>query len=441
MSRLQELSEINAANYTPEATWIFAENSESDSKKIKASTVLKPVVDSVQVETAAREGADESLADDIAANEEAIGTLADLSTASRTDLVTAINEVASAVEAETAAREGAINSLDAASVGGAGKYIESISEANGIITAVEKSFGSIAKSNATPVTGGAVWAYSQILASHNIPRYVNGVLGKDITAYYNDGTLWKRLNGTNGFMLFEDVYAGDYFQMSRAITCPDSYQGDVGSGWVTIGGIDTLMGNGDQNDVNYHHLVIIPGKGEKGLQHFGRHAMNDTNTTAGGYVGSKMHTDVLGAVVSAGSTASGATINQQLYAEFGAHLKTTRELLSKSINASGYNRLGSANGCSSDWGWTSCQAVLMSEAEAYGSIVWSSSGYDTGTAKTRLPLFMFSTASLNNRSAYYWLKDVASASIFCHVSDNGDASCHFAGNTSLFVRPRFVLAA
>lgn len=390
MSRLQELSEINAANYTPEATWIFAENSESDSKKIKASTLLKPAVDSVQ--------------------------------------------------AETAAREGAINSLDAAPVGGAGKYIESISEANGIITAVEKSFGSIARSNAAPVTGGAVWAYSQILASHNIPRYVNGVLGKDITAYYNDGTLWKRLNGIDGFMLFEDVYAGDYFQMSRAITCLDSYDGTTGSDWVTIAGINTLWGNGDTG-INYNHFVMIPGKGETGSQHFGRHAMNGSNTTTGGYYNSVMCQSVLGSVVSAGSTASGATINQQLYAEFGAHLKTTRELLSTAINTSGYNRFGAADGCSSNWAWQSQQAVLMSEVEAYGSVVWSSSGYDTGTAKVQLPLFRFSTAALNNRSAYYWLKDVASASRFCHVSYHGSASYGGAGNTDYFFRPRFVLAA
>ena len=275
--------------------------------------------------------------------------------------------------------------------------------------------------------------------SHNIPRYVNGVLGKDITAYITDGTLWKRLNGIDGFMLFEDVYAGDYFQMSRAITCPDSYQGAVGSDWVTIAGINTLWGNGDSG-INYNHFVMIPGKGEKGLQHFGKHAMNDTNTTTGGYYNSVMCQSVLGSVVSAGSTASGATINQQLYAEFGAHLKTTREFLSTAINTSGYNRLGAADGCSSNWAWQNQQAVLMSEVEAYGSVVWSSSGYDTGTAKVQLPLFRFSTAALNNRSAYYWLKDVASASLFCYVNGDGSARYSYAGGASNFVRPRFVLA-
>ena len=35
--------------------------------------------------------------------------------------------------------------------------------------------------------------------------------GKDITEYLTDGTLWKRVNGTDGYELFEDLYVGDYF--------------------------------------------------------------------------------------------------------------------------------------------------------------------------------------------------------------------------------------
>lgn len=292
------------------------------------------------------------------------------------------------------------------------------------------------------VTSGAVSA--AISASdHNIPRWVDGVLGKDITSYYNDGTLWQRLAGTNGFLPLEDLYAGDYFQMSRAITAPnqDSQYATTGSQWVTIAGINTLRGNGDTITMDYNHLVMVPGKGETGSSHFGRKRMNSTNTTVGGYVASEMYTATLGEVVNAGSTASGATINQQLYAEFGSHLKTTRELLSNSMGASLTNRFGSAGGASNNWGWYSCQACLMSEVEVYGSTVWSSSGFDTGTGCVQLPLFAFSKKAVNNRSAYYWLKDVASSAYFCHVGDNGNARCNNASSTNYYVRPRFVLGA
>ena len=275
--------------------------------------------------------------------------------------------------------------------------------------------------------------------SHNIPR----LLPKDITAYITDGTFWKRLAGTDGYALFEDIYVGDYFKMSRAITAYErtgEYQ-TTGSQYVTIAGLDTMMNNGEQgNGVDYHHAVMVAGQGFGGTQHFGRSRMNATNTTEGGYKASEMNTLVLGEVTSTGSTAADATINQQLYAEFGSHLKTTRELVSNAINATGYNRFGSATGCTSKRGWISAQAILMSEIEAYGSIVWSSAGYDTGNATSQLPLFAFSKQAQNNHLSYWWLKDIASAAYFCAALDTGITYLSNASDTYAYVRPRFIIA-
>jgi hypothetical protein len=271
----------------------------------------------------------------------------------------------------------------------------------------------------------------------NIPR----ITPKDITSYVTDGTLWKRLNGTNGFKLFEDLRVGDYIKMSRPISAYErtgQYQA-TGSQYVTIAGIDTLMYKGDQDSgINYHHLVMVPGQGFGGTQHFGKSRMNAINTAAGGYVGSEMNTTTIGDVTSSGSTAADATINQQLYAEFGAHLKTIRALLSNGINTSGVNRYGTADGCSNNWAWTSVQAVLLSEIECYGSIVWSSSGYDTGEANKQLPLFAYSESARNNRGAY-WLKDVASAVRFCLSRNGGHSDFSLASGASIYVRPRFVI--
>lgn len=276
--------------------------------------------------------------------------------------------------------------------------------------------------------------------THNIPR----LEPKDITSYYTDGSLWNRIAGTNGYSLFEDIYVGDYFKMSRAISAYErtgTYQ-TTGSQYVTIAGLDTMMGNGDQgNGVDYHHAVMVAGQGFGGTQHFGRSRMNASNTTEGGYKASEMNTLVLGEVASAGSTASDATINQQLYAEFGSHLKTTRELVTSAINAAGYNRFGSATGCASNWNWISAQAILISEIEAYGSTVWASSGYDIGNASRQLPLFAFSKQAQNNRTAYWWLKDVASSAYFCAASNYGRATCNGASGAYVYVRPRFILAA
>lgn len=295
-----------------------------------------------------------------------------------------------------------------------------------------------AKESKSPIESGGVWSVIHAI-SHNIPR----ITPKDITAYITDGSFWKRLAGTNGYALFEDIYVGDYFKMSRAISAYErtgQYQ-TTGSQYVTIAGLDTMMNNGDQESgVNYHHAVMVAGQGFGGTQHFGRSRMNATNTTEGGYKASEMNTLVLGEVTSTGSTAADATINQQLYAEFGSHLKTTRELVSNAINATGYNRFGSATGCASGWKWISAQAILMSEIEVYGSIAWSSAGYDTGNANRQLPLFAFSKQAQNNRSAYWWLKDIAGAASFCGARYYGLADYFYASTAGTCVRPRFIIA-
>lgn len=294
------------------------------------------------------------------------------------------------------------------------------------------------KNSSIPVKSGGVWSSIHAI-SHNVPR----TTPKDITTYYTNGSLWNRIAGTNGYSLFEDIYVGDYFKMTRAISAYErtgTYQ-TTGSQYVTIAGLDTLMNNGDQNNgITYHHAVMIPGQGFGGTQHFGRARMNPTNVTTGGYKASEMNTLTIGDVVSAGSTAADATINQQLYAEFSTHLKTVREMITNAINETGYNRFGSATGCGSGWEWVNVQAILLSEVEAYGATVWSSSGYDTGCANRQLPLFAFSKQAQNNHTSYYWLKDIASAVLFCYSSGNGSSTYYRASYADAYVRPRFIIA-
>ena len=309
---------------------------------------------------------------------------------------------------------------------------EKVAQFEGAVSPVDV----VQSGNMSAVTSNAVYEALTNATSHNIPR----LIPKDITSYVTDGTFWKRLAGTDGYALFEDIYVGDYFKMSRAISAYErtgQYQ-TTGSQYVTIAGFDTMMNNGDQ--VDYHHAVMIAGQGFGGTQHFGKSRINATNTSEGGYKASEMNTLVLGEVTSTGSTAADATINQQLYAEFGSHLKTTRELVTNAVNATGYNRYGSATGCASNWEWISAQAILMSEIEVFGATVWSSSGYDTGNANVQLPLFAFSKQAQNNHSAYWWLKNIASAESFCYITDYGYAIDSYASRADACVRPRFIIA-
>lgn len=266
----------------------------------------------------------------------------------------------------------------------------------------------------------------------NYASYKNagGNRGKDITEYFTDGTLWKRIAGTDGFEPFEDLYLWDYIELDTAITAPGS--GMTGTKKIHIGEFNAL--NNYQLNVKtdmtdyFNHLLMVPDT------HFGTAQMNSSNTTEGGYAGSNMHTAILGQYNTANS------ISAQLYAQLGSHLKKTKELLTKAINASGYNRFGTNNGCSSNWDWYDCYSVLLSEVETYGSIVWSSAGYDTGNAKKQIAAFANDEMAMFPQGIYFWLKDVATSTYFCNASgDHGRAGYGSASN-SRFVRPRFIIA-
>ena len=140
---------------------------------------------------------------------------------------------------------------------------EKVAQFEGAVSPVDV----VQSGNMSAVTSNAVYEALTNSTSHNIPRLVP----KDITAYITDGTFWKRLAGTDGYALFEDIYVGDYFKMSRAISAYD-LKGQLqttGSQYVTIAGLYTSMNNGNQyNGVAYHHAVIVAGQGFGGIQHF-----------------------------------------------------------------------------------------------------------------------------------------------------------------------------
>lgn len=282
---------------------------------------------------------------------------------------------------------------------------------------------------------------TEIFNNYDTAGFHNSIVrGKDITSYYEDGTLWDRIAGINGFRPYEDLYLGDYFKMSRSISAYNQDQAHqaTGSQYVTIAGFDCMRRNGDNNVMDFNHIICVPGQFRNGIFHFGKSRM-DIAGSVGGYGLSEMNITTIGAVATNGSTEETATINQQLYAEFGSHLKTSREYLVNGINNSGNNRFGSANGCSNSCGWKSCQAVIMSEIEVYGSIIWSSSGFDTGIACIQLPLFAKDKACINNR-CNYWLKDVASSSHYSGINSNGYADYFYSNDSNIYVRPRFILA-
>lgn len=227
----------------------------------------------------------------------------------------------------------------------------------------------------------------------------NGVFrGKDISASVNDGSFYQNIeNGS-----FKDIYIGDYF--TKIVN---------GTAFVfRVAGLDVYLHRGD-TEFTSHHVVIVPDST------FGKYQMNDTDTTAGGYVGSKMYTSVLPLWAGYLTTA------------FGTNLLTNRELLTNAISGED----------PSDWTWYDSKVNMMSEEEVTGCHGYGQIGLNTGSnigiAYGQLPLFRLAPEFICNRNSY-WLKNIVSSNSFASINNSGDLSYYYA-SYSWYLRPRFLL--
>lgn len=197
---------------------------------------------------------------------------------------------------------------------------------------------------------------------------------------------------------FTDLYIGDYWVID-------------GVNW-RIAAFDYYYKTGDTPCIT-HHVVIVP---DTILYNA---AMNSTDTTTGGYVGSAMYTANLEQAKTIIKTAFGS-----------AHVITKRELLTTAVNGN----------TPSGWAWFDSEVELMNEVQVYGSVAWGAhdgNGYNVASDDGQFPLFVFDRTKLHNRENY-WLRDVSSATIFSLVDGSGNASRFFASG-SFGVRPVFAI--
>ncbi len=216
----------------------------------------------------------------------------------------------------------------------------------------------------------------------------NTYRGKDITGYYNDGSLYEMINeGT-----FDDIYVGDYI-IANGVT------------WL-IADIDNYLNSGD-TPLTKHHATIIPANSLMTAP------MNATNTTEGGYANSKMVKETLASLV----TSEGI-----IGKTFGNHIIEYRNCLSTKINPSAINQSGEQwNGASNGW---------------------SSAGYDTGIDSRQYAIFRlnpeFINGGMNNRYQY-WLKNISGENGFANVYGSSGSGYGWHATDLLGVRPRFLI--
>lgn len=200
---------------------------------------------------------------------------------------------------------------------------------------------------------------------------------------------------------FEDMYIGDYWTINDVV--------------YRIAAFDYYLHCGD-TECTKHHVVLVP---DTCLYN---HVMNDTNTTTGAYVNSKMYTE--------GLSQAKTTIK----AAFSDHVLSKRIYLSNAVS----------NGRASAGAWCDSEVDLMCEHMVYGNGVFSPVSDGTTipnnyrVEKSQLPLFQHEPSRICNR-ATWWLRDVISASNFAFVYYNGSAN-YLIASYSFGVRPAFAIS-
>lgn len=198
-------------------------------------------------------------------------------------------------------------------------------------------------------------------------------------------------NGT-----FDDLFIGDYWVINSVR-------------W-TIADMDYWYNHGDTAFTN-HHLVIVP------ASTLYTAAMNDTNTTAGGYTGSKMYTEGLAQAKTAFNNA------------FGDMVLSHREYLINAVT----------DGHASAGAWFDSTVDLMNEIMVYGCMIRAQANgptmiTTTTNSKQQLALYRLNTNALDRRESF-WLRDVASATSFALVYRYSYAGSSNASSSSVGVRP------
>ena len=250
-------------------------------------------------------------------------------------------------------------------------------------------------------------------------------LKKDVKELINTAQATINAIATTGAGAHNAIYRGKYLGTAvteaqwaaiKAGTFEDMYIGDY---W-TIGGVnyriaafDYYYRTGDTS-CDTHHIVLVP----DGNMY--THVMNDTNITTGAYVGSKMYTE--------GLNQAKETIN----AAFGsAHILNHRQYLQNAVT----------DGYASGGSWYDSTVELMTEQNVYGGKVFGNQLNGTALPnsytvdKSQYPLFAFRPDMISNR-AWFWLRDVVSASYFAYVANYGGAYCTSASG-AYGVRPAF----
>ena len=192
---------------------------------------------------------------------------------------------------------------------------------------------------------------------------------------------------------FDDLFVGDYWTINEFN--------------FRIAAFDYYYGTGS-HPFNKHHVVIVPDTV------LGTAVMNDTETTAGGYVNTRMRSFFLGYAW------------QLIPAYLGDHLLTHEDYLTTEYYG-GYGQ------------WYEGTIELMTEQNVYGTAIYGNSNQPCRTVNnSQYPLFRFRPDLIRDPTTNYWLRDIASVTEFAMVCTLGNCD-KASANENLGIRPSFAI--
>lgn len=198
---------------------------------------------------------------------------------------------------------------------------------------------------------------------------------------------------------FDDMFVGDYWNINDK----KYYIADINY-WYNSGD--------NENGLKTPHLVMIP----EGVLY--QEKMNDTATTAGGYVGSSMYTT--------GLNQAKTTIR----AAFGDLILSHRDYFVNAV----------ADGHPSNAAWFDSEIDLMNEIMIFGHRNGVSGSYYSviGSMDNRqLAIFRLATKHFSSRR-HIWLRDIADSTQFIYLNYDGIVK-QLRANASCGVRPVFAI--
>lgn len=320
---------------------------------------------------------------------ELAGSLSNLSTSTKTNLIAAINEIVS--------HQSSLSSL-------------STSTKTSLVAAINELFShdgtlsSLSTSTKTSLVAAIneIFAYTKVLKESSGSGLHNSLFrGKNIGTSLSSAQSSAIRAGT-----FDDMWIGDFWV--------------IGGVTYRIADFDYYLRSGD-TECTTHHVVVVPDANLYTAR------MNATNVTTGGYIGSEMYKTNLAQAKTTFTNAFGS-----------GHILSHREFLINAVK----------DGVSGSGAWVDSTVELMDERMVYGATQWNSGHPDGSVADPwttgkfymysvsfkQLNLFRLRPDLINNRQ-WYWLRNVVSAACSAGVGNNGLCANITASSSGGGVRP------